>query len=58
MNKLKYADDTMIIAHSQKKRQELIITVTQERKAIGLTIITGKSATLIFSKSEQRRPRP
>ena len=53
LNNLRYADNTVILAGSQRKLQELMNIDTQESEAMGLTIYTGKSVTMTFSKSEQ-----
>ena len=54
INKLRYDDDTVIIAESKNQLQQLMDTVVEESDAKGLFLNSAKSLTMAFLKSEVR----
>ena len=51
INKLRYANDAVIIAETEEKLQQLINIVVRESKYKGLYLNGSKSFTMVFSKS-------
>ena len=54
INHLRYTDNTVIIAESKNQLQQLMDTVVGKSEVTGLFLISAKSFTMVFSKSEVR----
>ena len=52
INNLRYADDTVLIAKSEKRLQDLLDKVVEESKKKGLTINYKKTECMVVSKRE------
>ncbi|CAG5129251.1 unnamed protein product, partial [Candidula unifasciata] len=52
INNLRYADDTVLIATSQKELQEMIDIVVLESERMGLSLNNGKTEVMVVSKKQ------
>ena len=53
INNIRYADDTVLIADSQEKLQDILTTVKEASEAKGLTINVDKTEVMVISKKTQ-----
>ncbi len=53
INNIRYADDTVLLAESQDKLQDLVNTLNRSSRQGGLTINKKKTEVMVVSKEEQ-----
>ena len=53
INQVCFADDTALIANTEKDLQELVNEVKEENKLYGLSLNKKKTYTMVFSKKER-----
>ena len=51
INNLRYADDTVLLAETEKDLQKIVDQVKRESKSFGLLMNAKKTKTMAFSKS-------
>ena len=58
INNVRYADDTVLIADTKEKLQDLLETVRRASEEEGLNINADKTKTLVVSKEKRRTKMP
>jgi hypothetical protein len=54
INNLRYADDTVLMAESEKELQDLVVQVDTSSRELGLDINLQKTKTMVISKTEEK----